>query len=1037
MRYKDLKRGYSQGDMELDMLDQWDEHKIFDKVQNTSAGSKPFVFYEGPPTANGLPGVHHIIARTVKDIVCRYKTMTGHFVERKGGWDTHGLPVEIEVEKKLGLKDKKEVEDYGIEKFNKACKNSVFEYLQEWEEITRRIGYWLDMDDPYITFKNEYIESVWWLLSQYFKDGKIYKGHRITPWCPRCETGLSDHELSQGYQDVKDPSIYVKFRIPSMKDTFFMVWTTTPWTLLSNVALAVHPDNQYVKIKHEDEYLILVHQRALALFGEDIQILEKFSGKDLVGIYYEPLFKFVEPDKKAWYVIQGDFVTIEDGTGIVHTAPAFGQEDYRVGQENGLPMIQLVTEQGKIPEAAKPFAGMFIKDADPEIIKDLKIRGLLFKKETIEHSYPFCWRCKSPLLYFARASWYIKTTEYKDKMIEENEKIDWYPKAIGHGRLGEWLKNNIDWSISRERFWGTPLNIWICEDCGEMKSIESRQQLKALATQTVPDDIDLHRPFVDDIELACECGGTMKRTPEVIDCWFDSGAMPFAQMHYPFEHKDDFDEKYFPADFISEGVDQTRGWFYTLLAISTFVKGQAAYKANVVVGLVLDAEGRKMSKSLGNSIAPREFFNKWGADPLRWFMISNSHPWLPTRMSLESVGEVSSKVFDTLKNVYKFFATYANIDDFKPADDFPYDEITMLDKWILSRSESLIKRVSELMEEYDMTRATREIGSFILDEVSNWYVRRSRRRFWVTGDNSDKNAAYHTLYRVLMTTAKLMAPFAPMTADAYYNYLGGKLESIHMEEFPAVEEKLIDEKLEEYMQRVLELSNLGRAVRNKAQIKIRQPLRTMYTSAIDLDMPEDIMALALDELNVKNIEDKGDRKFTKLTGKPNFKTLGRKLGKYVQKSKEIIENWPEETLKKIEKGESVEIEIGEHKYEILPEDVLLDHEDDPDYITVEDGEMTISISRAIDEEMRTEGLAREIINRIQNTRKNAGFEVTDRIEIYMDADDKIQDVAKKMKDYISSETLAEKLEFKTPAKYEFKEEWKIDDFNMTLYLKRI
>jgi isoleucyl-tRNA synthetase len=738
----------------------------------------------------------------------------------------------------------------------------------------------------------------------------IYKGHRIVPYCPRCGTALSDHELAQGYADVDDPSVYVRFRLKDMENTSFLVWTTTPWTLLSNVAVAVHPEEEYVKIEHEGQYFILVKPRAFALFGEDAVIIGSFKGNELAGMDYEPLYTFTKLDKKAHYVITATYVTTTDGTGIVHIAPAFGQDDYEQGKKYDLPFVQLVKEDGTLPEEAEPFAGLFIKKADPLIMDDLYKRGLLFKRGKITHNYPFCWRCNSPIIYFARESWYIRTTAFKDKMLENNSLINWYPKTIGEGRFGDWLRNNIDWALSRERYWGTPLPIWVCQKCGKMHATGSIEDLRNRSLTPLAEPLDLHRPDIDNIYFTCDaegCDGIMKRTPEVIDCWFDSGAMPFAQHHFPFEHCDDFEKKYFPADFISEGVDQTRGWFYTLLAISTFIKGVSPYKDCVVIGLVLDAEGRKMSKSLGNAIAPSVFWEKWGADPLRWFLISNSQPWLPTRMDTDSVSEITSKVFDTFKNCYKFFVTYSNIDDFDPDSHFPSpNELSLIDRWILSRSETLSARVFASMDEYDMTRASRDIAGFILDDLSNWFVRRSRKRFWGGGLTADKRAAYHTLYRVLMTTIKLMAPLAPMTAEAYYRWLGGKLESVHLESFPRGNEADIDERLESMMKSVKDIASLGLSLRNKAKIRVRQPLRTLWVSGMNIDFLKDepeLLSLLLDELNVKELLDGTGMTFSRLFAKANFRTLGKKLGKDVNEGAELITKLDRIFLKKQNKAE--------------------------------------------------------------------------------------------------------------------------------------
>ncbi|MCD6101928.1 MAG: isoleucine--tRNA ligase, partial [Candidatus Cloacimonetes bacterium] len=805
--YKQLNVKEKPVDLEKRIRKYWKKNNIAPKSESIREGSPKYIFYEGPPTANGLPGIHHVISRTLKDVVCRYKTMRGFQVKRKAGWDTHGLPVEIEVQKELGFNTKKQIEEYGIEKFNQKCRESVFSYEKEWREMTNLLGYWLDLDNPYITLKNEYIESVWWLLNQFWKKGMIYEDNKIVPFCPSCGTPLSSHEVALGYREVEDPSIFVKFKVKSKKlkvkndeDVYFLAWTTTPWTLISNVALVVHPDYKYVKIllNHQDktekepqriniqrdEYLILAKAR-LDVIKEKYKIVEEYKGSDLKNIEYEQLFPFVIPDKKAFYVVLGDYVTMEDGTGIVHTAPAFGEDDYKTGKKYDLPFIQPVNEQGKFTDKITDWAGVFVKDADKEIIRNLKDRGLLYHREQIKHTYPFCWRCNSPLIYFARKSWYIKTTAFVDKMKENNAKINWYPKYVGEKRFGDWLDNNVDWALSRDRYWGTPLNIWVCENCGFQDSPDSIKSLikkgRMHNGNPVPEDIELHRPYVDEIEFTCpKCGGKMHRTPEVIDCWFDSGSMPFGQWHYPFENQDIFDSELFPADFIAEGIDQTRGWFYTLLAISTFIKGVSSYKNCLVNDLVLDKNGIKMSKSKGNAINVFDILHKYGADATRWYMLAVSPPWTPTRFDEEGIKEVNNKFFGTLKNVLSFFVTYANIDNFV-YNNYKIDakDRPELDRWIISRLTSIIKSVTEFNEKFDLTRSVRLIQNFIINDVSNWYVRRVRKRCWASGMEDDKISAYLTLYELLLYTSKISAPFAPFVSEEIFRILTEK-ESVHL-----------------------------------------------------------------------------------------------------------------------------------------------------------------------------------------------------------------------------------------------------------------
>ncbi|MEJ2535868.1 MAG: isoleucine--tRNA ligase [Calditrichia bacterium] len=823
-------------EIEESVLKYWEENQIFPKSLQIRKNSPHFVFYEGPPTANGRPGIHHVMSRTIKDVVCRYKTMKNFLVNRKAGWDTHGLPVEIEVEKQLHIEGKEEIEKFGIDKFNEKCKESVFNYKKEWDDLTKRIGFWLDLDHPYITFTNEYIESVWWILKNFHDRGLIYQGFKILPYCPRCETPLSSHEVSQGYRDVKDPSIYVRFRSLDDPDTYFLVWTTTPWTLISNVALAVHPDVEYLKVEYNGEKLIIAEPRANEVLSGEFKILERYKGAQLEHQRYEPLFKFIKPEKDAYYVVLGDFVTTEDGTGIVHTAPAFGEDDYVVGQKYDLPVVRPVDKSGKFENEITDFQGKFVKDADADIISDLKNRKLLFRKEMVEHSYPHCWRCDSPLLYYARKSWYIRTTDFKDKMLKNNSQIKWYPEEMGEGRFGEWLNNNVDWALSRDRYWGTPLNIWVCEVCEHQISIGSIRELQEKG-ENVPEDIDLHKPHVDEIKITCEkCQGKMQRVTEVIDVWFDSGSMPYAQWHYPFENEEIFKGN-FPADFICEGVDQTRGWFYSLLAISTMLFDKPAYKNIVVNELVLDKEGQKMSKSKGNAVVPEEVINEFGSDPLRWYFITVSAPWVPKRFDTTGIAEVYRKFFDTLFNTYSFFALYANIDRFEVnSPQIKFERRPEIDRWILSLLYSTVEQVTEKMENYDMTRAARIISDFVIDDVSNWYVRRNRRRFWKGEMNDDKLSAYQTLYEVLLTVTKLIAPVVPLVSeDLYLNLRTEEMpESVHLTTYPVLTAEMKsrqNRELENRMQVAQRIVGLARSVRNTVKLKVRQPLARIIVSS--------------------------------------------------------------------------------------------------------------------------------------------------------------------------------------------------------------
>lgn len=1050
--FKEIKEDFNYPEMEKGILQFWDKHDIFHKSIKIRKDAPDFVFYEGPPTANGRPGIHHVISRTIKDLVCRYKTMRGFKVERKAGWDTHGLPVEIEVEKELGLDSKVKVEKYGIDKFNAQCQKSVFRYKKEWDELTRRIGYWLDLESAYITCSNEYIESVWWILSQFWDKGLIYQGHRIVPYCPRCGTPLSSHEVAQGYEEVSDPSVYVKIKLEGKANTYFLVWTTTPWTLISNVALAVGKDLDYVKVEHQGEELILARALLEQSLEGEYQIKDEFKGRDLEKLRYEPLYTFAEMDRsKAFYVILADFVSVEEGTGIVHIAPAFGQDDYEVGQKYGLPVVQPVDVKGEFTSEVTPWKGVFVKDADEGIMEDLKKRNLLYKRGEYVHTYPFCWRCNSPLIYYARKSWYIRTTAYKDRLLENNKKINWYPPEIGSKRFGEWLENNVDWALSRERFWGTPLNIWICDKCGEKKSVPSIEELLDSAVEdkflaSFRKDINLHKPMIDQITLRCShCDGVMHRTPEVIDCWFDSGSMPYAQWHYPFEHKDDFKGK-FPCEFISEAVDQTRGWFYSLLAISTFLSDQSAYNNVIVIELVQDEAGAKMHKSKGNVIDPWEVLDVQGADALRWYMLWVSQPWLPTRIDKKAITEVERKFLSTLRNTYSFFALYANIDGFDPSKHkISVEERTDLDRWIISRLNSLIGEVTYALDHYDLTRAARQIQEFVIEDLSNWYVRRSRRRFWQSKETKDKISAYLSLWECLVGVCKLIAPYTPFIAEELYRELCVKIgpefpESVHLNEFPEAVKKYVDKRLEQKMNSLRRIVILGRAARSRAQIKIRQPLGEMLVALPKEESKEDLKSLSdliKDELNVKKIFMwDADLKLTQLFAKPDFSRLGPKWGKKANQVTERIKSLGQDELKKFKDEGKLKIDLDGESLELKPEDMEITEKEKEGWVAESGNEYRVALSTVLTEELKDEGFARELVNKIQNMRKAAGFEVMDRIRTNIKTTPRLKVAIKAFEDYIKKETLSEKL-FLPGAEGERTEEWDINGEKAVISIERV
>lgn len=1013
--YKNIDLKENARDLEARVREYWEQHNLAQKSIDIREGKPQFVFYEGPPTANGKPGIHHVMARTLKDVVCRYKTMNGYQVKRKAGWDTHGLPVEIEVEKILGLEDKRGIEEYGVEKFCRECRNSVFSYEKLWREMTQLMGYWIDLDNPYITLTNDYIETVWYILNDFFNRDLIYKAHKIVPYCPSCGTPLSSHEVAQGYKDVEDPSVFVRFKALDEDNTYYLAWTTTPWTLISNVALAVNPDEAYVKVKHQDQHLILAKARLEVLDG-DHEIIAEFTGSTLERRPYEPLFTFMPVEKQAWYIGLADYVSMSDGTGIVHTAPAFGQDDYSLGVKYDLPFVQPVDAEGKFVAAVTPWAGQFVKHADKDIIRHLKESGMLYRRAQVKHSYPHCWRCQNPLIYYARESWYIRTMQFKDQLIENNRQIAWYPAFVGEKRFGEWLENNVDWALSRDRFWGTPLNIWVCDDCGHKRSIGSIADLIAngmLADGSpVPDDIELHRPYIDDVLLSCDkCQGSMHRTPEVIDCWFDSGSMPFAQWHWPFENKDIFESELFPADFISEGIDQTRGWFYSMLTISTLLTGKSSYKSCLVNDLILDKNGQKMSKTRGNSVDPIQLMHDYGADAIRWYLLEVSPPWVPTRFDVDGVKEIQSKFVGTLKNVYSFYATYANIDGFD-ANAYPMDwqRNAEIDRWIVSRLHTLIGKVRDWMEIYEFTKVVRAIQDFVIDEVSNWYVRRSRRRFWAMQLNEDKVEAYRTLHQVLLTVCKLIAPFSPYLAEELYLNLNGG-ESVHLDDYPTPDPQYILPELEAEMQTIIDLVYLGRAARNACQIKTRQPLATMYVPAKCRNTVERMIGLIQEEVNIHDISYVAeDDDFVHYELKPEFKVMGPKYGKMMKDIGAALQNVKgQEVLAAFAASGSFPLNVGAETLTLLPEDVAVHISPREGYVFESIRDTFVALDTHLTPELISEGYARELINKIQYTRKEQGFDIMDRITIQWNGDEDIKAAFATHSSYIMSETLCDSI----------------------------
>ena len=1030
----------------------WRDNDIFKKSMDSRKEGETYTFYDGPPTANGKPHIGHVLTRVIKDMIPRYQTMKGHMVPRKAGWDTHGLPVELEVEKKLGLNGKEQIEEYGMEPFIKQCKESVWKYKGMWEDFSGTVGFWADMDNPYVTYDDNFIESEWWALKTIWDKKLLYKGFKIVPYCPRCGTPLSSQEVAQGYKSVKERSAIVRFKVVG-EDAYFLAWTTTPWTLPSNVALCVNPNDTYIKVKANDGYTYYIAE-ALAdnvlgkLATDDApayEVLETMKGADLERKEYEPLYDCAKQvadkqRKKGFYVTCDTYVTMSDGTGIVHIAPAFGEDDANVGRKYELPFVQFVNDKGEMTEET-PFAGLFVKKADPEVLKDLDAKGQLFDAPKFEHDYPHCWRCDTPLIYYARESWFIKMTAVKDDLVVNNNTVNWIPKSIGEGRFGNWLENVQDWGISRNRYWGTPLNIWECCDCGCQESIGSRAELAEKSGN--PDDakVELHRPYIDKVTFKCkECGGTMKRVPEVIDCWFDSGAMPFAQHHYPFENKELFEQQ-FPADFISEAVDQTRGWFYSLMAESTLLFNKAPYKNVIVLGHVQDENGQKMSKSKGNAVDPFEALEKYGADAIRWYFYINSAPWLPNRFHGKAVEEGQRKFMGTLWNTYAFYVLYAEIDQFDPTKyTLDYDKLSVMDKWLLSKMNSMVKAVDDNLGNYRIPEAARALDDFV-DEMSNWYVRRSRERFWAKDMPQDKINAYMTLYTALVTVAKAAAPMIPfMTEDIYQNLVRSvdksAKESIHLCDFPKVNEAHIDKELEENMERVLKIVVLGRACRNKSNIKNRQPIGKMFVKA-EFELPEFFKEIITEELNIKEVEFTEDvRAFTSYSFKPQLRTVGPKYGKFLGKIKEALANLDgNAAMDKINAGEPLTFDFDGNEVVLEKEDLLIDMAQVEGYVSESDGNVTVVLDTNLSEELIEEGFVREVISKIQTMRKEAGFEVMDKIIVNVDKNAKIEDIINNNLDEIKLEVLAEKVEFGKMSGYS--KEWNINGENVSLGVEKI
>jgi len=1047
--YKKVSTDMNFVDREKQIEKFWDDNHIFEKSMEEREGCPDYIFYDGPPTANGKPHIGHVLTRVIKDMIPRYRTMKGSMVPRKAGWDTHGLPVELEVEKLLGLDGKDQIEEYGLEPFIDKCKESVWKYKGMWEDFSGTVGFWADMDDPYVTYHNSFIESEWWALKQIWDKGLLYKGFKIVPYCPRCGTPLSAQEVAQGYKDVKERSAIVRFKVKE-EDAYILAWTTTPWTLPSNLALCVNPKEDYAKVKAADGNIYYMAcallDTVLGRLAEEgkaaYEVLETYKGTDLEGKEYEPLYQCAadcaqKQNKKAFYVVCDEYVTLTDGTGVVHIAPAFGEDDANVGRKYDLPFVQLVDEKGNMAEET-PFAGLFVKKADPEVLKDLDARGLLYDAPKFEHSYPHCWRCDTPLIYYARESWFIKMTAVKEDLIANNNTINWIPESIGKGRFGDWLENVQDWGISRNRYWGTPLNIWECE-CGHMHSVGSIEELKEMS-DNCPDDIELHRPYIDAVTIKCpKCGKEMHRVPEVIDCWFDSGSMPFAQHHYPFENKELF-ERQFPADFISEAVDQTRGWFYSLLAISTLLFNKAPYKNVIVLGHVQDENGQKMSKSKGNAVDPFDALEKYGADAIRWYFYVNSAPWLPNRFHGKAVVEGQRKFMGTLWNTYAFFVLYANIDQFDATKyELEYNKLSVMDKWLLSKMNTMVKTVDTNLGNYRIPEAARALQEFV-DDMSNWYVRRSRERFWAKGMEQDKINAYMTLYIALVTVSKAAAPMIPfMTEEIYQNLVRSvdqnAPESIHLCMFPEVNEDQIDTELEQNMEHVLKLVVMGRACRNTSNIKNRQPIGQMFVKAA-FDLPEFYQDIVADELNVKNVKFTDDvRDFTSYSFKPQLKTVGPKYGKMLGGIKAALDHADgNSAMDEINETGALKLDVSGQEITLFKEDLLIDTAQIEGYVSENDNGITVVLDTNLTPELLEEGFVREIISKVQTMRKEADFEVMDRIKVTYNGSEKAEKIFAEHSDEIGGEVLADKVVKAEPAGYV--KEWKINGEAVTMGVEK-
>ncbi len=1025
---------------EKEILKFWKENDIFKKSVDLRVGCPKYTWFEGPPTANGRPHIGHVITRSVKDIILRYRVMKGYDVLRKAGWDTHGLPVELEVEKLLGLDGKPQIEAYGVEPFIQKCKESVWKYKGEWEDMSDRVAFWADMDDAYVTYHNNYIESEWWAIKKIWEKGLLYKGHKIVPYCPRCGTALSSHEVAQGYKDVKELSAIAKFKIRDKENEYILAWTTTPWTLPSNVALAMNANETYVKVKTNNEYYILAEALVKTVLGEDAEyeILETKKGAEYEGLRYYPLFDFIEDDDKGFKVVTDNYVTLTDGTGVVHIAPAFGEDDARLGRTYDLPFRQYVDSEGNFTEEVKSWVGVFVKDGDKNVLNYLKEKGILFAALNFEHSYPFCWRCDTPLIYYARNTWFIEMTKVKDQLIANNRTINWYPDNIKEGRFGNFLENVVDWGLSRERYWGTPLPVWECE-CGHRHVIGSIEELKSMS-DNCPDEIELHKPFIDNVNIKCpKCEKQMTRVSEVIDCWFDSGAMPFAQWHYPFENKELFESR-FPADFITEAIDQTRGWFYSQLAISTLLFDQSDFKNCIVMGHVLDKNGIKMSKHKGNVVDPWDVLDKQGADAIRWYFYVNSAPWLPCRFDDAAVSEHQRKFMGTLWNTYAFYVLYAEIDQFNPFDySLDYESLAPMDKWILSKLNSLIKSVDKALDSYKITEPARALQEFV-DDLSNWYVRRSRERFWGKDMPQDKINAYMTLYTALVTVSKLAAPFVPYIVEDIYanlvkNFDKNAAESIHLTDYPVAKEEYIDKELEKNMDEVLNIVVKGRAARNSANIKNRQPIGTMYVKS-ENQLPEMFVETIADELNIKNVVfTKDTDSFTGYNLKPQLRTLGPKYGKILPKiSKALAESDSSAYVAEFKKGNTITFEVEGTEVTLAESDVLIETTEKAGFVTESDLKTTVVLDTNLTDELIEEGFVREMVSKIQTMRKEAGFEVTDRIIIYILDNEVVQDVAKRNLDAIKEDVLAEEIVFGKTEGYS--KEWHVNGEKVTFAVEK-